>query len=72
MQLSATAIMAAATIAAAITILTSPSAPVVATPAAKPVADAISACTNRPWPYLHCVGTEFGSKQVRLVSTDRY
>lgn len=70
-MLKYTAVMAAATIAAAVTILTAPTTPVVATPAAKPVAEAITACAQRPWPYLRCVGTEFGSRQIRLVSTDR-
>ncbi len=68
---STTAVMVAAAVAAAITILTAPSGPVVATPVAQPAIEAMTACTNRPWPYLRCVGTEFGSKRVRLVTTDR-
>ena len=69
---STTAVMVAAAIAAAITILTAPSSPVVATPVAQPVADAMAACAQRPWPYLRCVGTEFGNQRVRLVTTDRF
>jgi hypothetical protein len=29
------------------------------------------ACIERAWPYLHCVGTAFGDRKVRLVTTDR-
>jgi hypothetical protein len=69
---STTAVMVAAAIAAAFTILSAPASHVDATPIAQPVADAMAACANRPWPYLRCVGTEFGSKRVRLVTTDRF
>jgi hypothetical protein len=30
--------------------------------------DAITACKQRPWPYINCVGTEFGNPHVRLIS----
>jgi hypothetical protein len=30
-------------------------------PLSKP-ADAITACKQRPWPYINCVGTEFGNR----------
>jgi hypothetical protein len=65
------AIMAAAFIAAAITVLSASAAHVDASPL--PVAEAaqMQACAQRPWPYLRCVGTPFGSPRVRLVSTDR-
>ena len=39
-------------------------------PLPKPVADAITAC-RAPWPYVTCVGTEFGNPHVRLISIDR-
>jgi hypothetical protein len=60
-----------AAIAAAITLLSAPAAKVDAGPVAKPVETAMKACANRPWPYLHCVGTQFGNPKVRLVSLDR-
>ena len=68
---SLAAITLAATIAAAITILSAPAGDVVASPLPQPAADAITACKQRPWPYLNCVGTEFGNPHVRLIVTDR-
>jgi len=69
---STTAIMIAATIAAAVTVLSAPAAHVDAGPVAKPVEAAMKACVNQPWPYLHCVGTEFGNPKVRLVAAERF
>ena len=69
---SSTAVMAAATVAAAVTILSAPGAKVSAGPMAKPITEAMTACAARPWPYLHCVGTPFGNPHIRLVSTDRF
>jgi hypothetical protein len=68
---SLAAIVLAALIAAAITILSAPTTDVVANPLPKPAADAIRACKQQPWPYLNCVGTEFGNPQVRVISIDR-
>jgi hypothetical protein len=68
---TATAVMVVATIAAAITLLSAPSAPVGAGPLAKPVEAALNACVGQPWPYLNCVGTPFGNPRIRLVTTDR-
>lgn len=65
------AIVAAAIIAGAITIISAPIADVVASPLPQPVADAITTCKQHPWPYLNCVGTEFGNPHVRLISTQR-
>ena len=65
------AILAAAIIAATITVISAPITDVVASPLPKPAADAITACKQRPWPYLNCVGTEFGNPRVRLISIDR-
>jgi hypothetical protein len=65
-----TAVMTAAAIAAAVTLISAPS-PVDAGPMAKPVETAMRTCANQPWPYLHCVGTQFGSWKVRLVSIER-
>ena len=67
---STTAVMIAAAIAAAFTILSAP-APVDAGPLAKPAETALKACTQRAWPYLNCVGTEFGNPRIRLVSVER-
>ena len=68
---SVAAITLAAAIAGAITIVSAPTADVVASPLPQPAADAITACKQRPWPYLNCVGTEFGNPHVRLIVTDR-
>jgi hypothetical protein len=56
---------------AVITVLSAPTADVIASPLPQPAADAITACKQRPWPYLNCVGTEFGNPHVRLIVTDR-
>jgi hypothetical protein len=64
------AVVAAAVIAAAITVLSAPIGDVVASPLHKPAADAIAACKLNPWPYVNCVGTEFGSPKIRLISID--
>ncbi len=68
---SLAAVMVAATIAAAITLFSAPTSDVVASPLPQPAADAITACKQQPWPYLNCVGTEFGNPRVRLISIDR-
>jgi hypothetical protein len=28
-------------------------------------------CTQRPWPYLNCVGTPLGNPKIRLVTSDQ-
>lgn len=66
-----TAVMVAAIIAAAITLLSAPSAPVDAGPLAKPAEAVLNACAQRAWPYLNCVGTSVGNPRIRLISTDR-
>jgi hypothetical protein len=68
---SLAAVMVAASVAAVITVFSAPTSDVVASPLPQPAADAISACKQRPWPYLNCVGTEFGNPRVRLISVDR-
>jgi hypothetical protein len=65
------AIVAAAVVAGGITILSAPVGDVVASPLPPPAAEAITTCKQRPWPYLNCVGTEFGDPRVRLISFDR-
>jgi hypothetical protein len=67
---SVSAILAAAFVAAILTSLTAPSAPVTAGPMHAGKTGAIQACVERPWPYLNCVGTPYGNPQVRLVTTD--
>ncbi len=68
---STTAVMIAAAIAAAITVLSAPTAHVDAGPLAKPAETALKACTQRAWPYLNCVGTPFGNPRIRLVTSER-
>ena len=68
---SATAVMIAAVIAAAVTVLSAPTTPVTANPIPEAAAAPMHACIERAWPYLHCVGTRFGNPHIRLVSTDR-
>jgi hypothetical protein len=65
------AILSAAAIAAVITIFLAPSGPVGAGPLAKSDEATLKSCTQRPWPYLNCVGTSIGNQRIRLVTTDR-
>jgi hypothetical protein len=65
------AVVAAPAISAAITFATGPTSPVSAGPLAKAATDSMRACAARAWPYLHCIGTQFGSRHVRLATTDR-
>lgn len=64
------AILTAAIIATILTVFT-PGSPVDAGPLAKPDEAALKSCTQRPWPYLNCVGTSLGNQNIRLVTTDR-
>lgn len=66
-----TAIAFAAFIAATATILSAPVGPVDAGALPEPEQTAIKDCAERPWPYMNCVGTQFGSPRVRLVRTHR-
>jgi hypothetical protein len=59
------AIIAAAAIAAVMTVLTSSSSRLVASP--MPEQSAIKACTQQAWPYLNCVGTPYGNPRIRLI-----
>jgi hypothetical protein len=67
---SLTAIVAAAAVAALVTLLSVPTEPVTAGPMPAATAAAMHACADRPWPYLNCVGTRFGNPKIRLVTTD--
>jgi hypothetical protein len=71
MMKSTTAVMVAGAIAAAMTVLSAPTTHVDASALAKTATEPMTACAQRPWPYLRCVGTEFGSRRIRLVTTDR-
>ena len=64
-------VIAAAAIAAALTVLTGTSARLDAGPLAEPARKTLQACTQRPWPYLNCVGTSLGNPRIRLVSSER-
>ncbi len=66
-----TAVMVAATVAAAVTALSTPTTHVNANPLPTASAAPMTACAQRAWPYLRCVGTAFGNPHIRLVSTDR-
>ena len=68
---SISAIAVAAAIAAVFTVMSAPVAKVDAGPIAKPAELAMAACAQRPWPYLRCVGTEFGNQKIRLVASER-
>jgi hypothetical protein len=65
------AVMAAAAVAGMVTLLSATNAPLDAGPLAKPAEAALKACTQRPWPYLNCVGTPLGNPRIRLVTIDR-
>lgn len=65
------AILSAAAIAAVITVVSSPSGTVDAGPLAEPAEAALKSCTQRPWPYLYCVGTPLGNQRIRLITTER-
>ncbi len=62
---------AAAVIAGAVTLLTGTSARLDAGPLAEPAQTMLKTCTQRPWPYLNCIGTPIGHPGIRLVTTDR-
>jgi hypothetical protein len=67
---SSTAVVAAALLAAVVTLLSVPTAKVNARPSLAPAKTA-PACAERPWPYLNCVGTVYSLNHIRLVTTDR-
>ena len=65
------AVVVAATAATAITLLSAPATDVVASPLPTPAAELTRVCKQQPWPYSNCVGTEFGSPNVRLIPINR-
>jgi hypothetical protein len=68
---SLAAVVAAAIVAAAITVLSAPTTELVASPLPKPAVDARRTCNQQPWPYSSCVGTEFGNPKIRLIPISR-
>lgn len=65
------ALIAAAAVAAIVTVLTGSSDRLDAGPIAEPAQTTLKTCTQRPWPYLNCVGTPVGNPHIRLITTDR-
>jgi hypothetical protein len=65
------AVLAAAAIAGVFTILTATSGRLDAGPLPAAKEAVLKDCTQRPWPYLNCVGTPVGNPRVRLIMTDR-
>ncbi len=63
-------VVVAAAIAGVVTVLTGSSTRLDAGPLAEPARSELHACTQRPWPYLNCVGTPFGDPRIRLVTTE--
>ena len=63
-------IIAAPAIAGVVTLLTGTSARLDAGPLSEPTQTTLKTCTQRPWPYLNCVGTPLGNPRIRLVTTD--
>jgi hypothetical protein len=63
-------VVTAAAIAAVVTLLTGTSVRLDAGPLAEPAQTTLKTCTQRPWPYLNCVGTAVGNPHIRLVTTD--
>jgi hypothetical protein len=68
---SLAAVVAAAIVAAVITLLSAPTTELVASPLSTPAVDAMTACNQQPWPYSSCVGTGFGNPKVRLIPISR-
>jgi hypothetical protein len=65
------AVVAAAAVAGALTFLTSASDRLDAEPLSASTEAVLKDCTQRPWPYLNCVGTPLGNPKVRLITTDQ-
>lgn len=61
------AVIAAAIIAAIITLLTGTSDRLVASPMPEQAQAAMKACAQQPWPYLNCVGTPYGNPNIRVI-----
>jgi len=66
-----TAVMVAASVAAAVAALSAPTTHVNASPLAATAAGPMQTCAQRAWPYVRCVGTPLGNPHIRLVTADR-
>jgi hypothetical protein len=64
------AVLAAAAIAGTFTVLTAASDRLDAGALPTSTEAALKDCTQRPWPYLNCVGTPLGNPHVRLITTE--
>jgi len=65
------AVGAAAVIAAALTMLTTPDGKVGAEAMAGIARAPMRACAERPWPYNRCAGSPDAARPIRLVTVDR-
>ncbi|HTQ81634.1 MAG TPA: hypothetical protein VMI47_00050 [Pseudolabrys sp.] len=65
------AVLAAAAIAGLITLLTATSERLDAGPLPAQTEATLKDCTQRPWPYLNCIGTPLGNQNIRLITTER-
>jgi len=65
------AVFVAAAIAGLLTFLTATSGRLDAGPLPASTEAVLKSCTQRPWPYLNCVGTPLGNPHIRLITTDR-
>jgi hypothetical protein len=65
------AVLAAAAIAGLLTFLTAASDRLDAGPLPTQIETALKNCTQRPWPYLNCIGTPLGNPRIRLITTER-
>jgi len=61
------AVIAAAVIAGAFTAVTGSSGKLDASPIAEPARTELKTCTQQSWPYVNCVGTQFGEPNVRVI-----
>ena len=61
------AVIAAAVIAGIFTAVTGSSGKLDASPIAEPAQSILKSCTQQAWPYLNCVGTQFGEPGVRVI-----
>jgi hypothetical protein len=61
------AVIAAAIVAAIITLLTSTSDRLDASPMPEQAQTAMKACAQQPWPYLNCVGTPYSNPNIRVI-----
>jgi hypothetical protein len=65
------AVLVAAAIAGAFTFVMAASDRLDAGPLSATKEAVLKSCTQRPWPYLNCVGTPVGNPRIRLIATER-